>query len=314
MAEKFINVENLTYTGEEANEIFVKSLYESDLKGYGLRYLPGVKGRKKLMTGEIGSMFQAYTCPFTPDGEVKISEQYIEPIELKVNLENCYDEFWNTYLVKQTEISLNGGIPQDFFNFFFNDVLIKELKKEYEEIFWNGDQADHTTAKYLQLGNGVLKIVRDAAMNGKGVEVAGAELTTANILAKVGEVAMAINEMNVDTEGYKIFMNYQDFRKLITALGTDSPLTTQVWANFAKSGDKVFAYGYEVVPCRLKKHNILASHPENFVLGYDVADSEIQYKIVDMRESTLDNAFRVAVLTNIAVGVVYPELCVIAAH
>lgn len=310
MANKFIDVENLTYCGEEANEIFVKSIYESDLKGYGLRVMPGVKGRKKLMTGEVGSLFQAYQCPFTPEGEVKISEQWIEPVELKVNLENCYDEFWDTYMVKQTEISLNGGIPQDFFNFFFNDVLQKELRKEYEELFWNGTQGSWSgDKKYLGLGDGIVAKIQAA---GTAKDVGGAALTVDNILAKVGEVANAINEFEVDTEGYKIFMNVMDYRKLITALGTESPLTTQVWANFAKAGDKIYAYGYEIQPCRIAKNTILGAHPMNLVLGYDVADSEVSYKIVDMRESTLDNAFRVAVLTNIAVGVVYPELCCIS--
>jgi hypothetical protein len=50
----------------------------------------------------------------------------------------------------------------------------------------------------------------------------------------------------------------------------------------------------------------------NLVLGYDVENGDIQYKIVDMRESTLESMFRVGVVTNIACGVVYPELCVIA--
>lgn len=313
MAEKFVNVDNLTYCGEEANEIFVKSLYESDLKGYGLRLMPGVKGRRKIMTGEVGEMFQAYSCPFTPDGSVVISEQFIEPVELKVNLENCYSDFWDTYMVHQTEITLNGGIPQMFFEWFFNNVLVKQLKKEYEELFWNGNTNRSIPGKrYLNLADGILKKIGDEANNGNAVRIGGGELTTTNILSRIGEVANAINDLDVDTEGYKIFVNYMDYRKLVTALGTDSPLTTQVWANFAKAGEKVYAFGYEVVPCRIAKHNILATHPMNLVLGYDVADSEIQYKIIDMRESTLDNAFRVGVLTNIAIGVVYPQTCVIS--
>lgn len=308
--EKFVNVENLTYAGKEAEEIFVKSLYQSDLKGYGLRYMPNVKGRQKIMTGEVGDMFQAYSCPFTPDGSVKISEQFIEPIAIKVNLENCYSDFWGTYMVEQTEISLNGGIPQMFFEWFFNNVLVAELKKEYEELFWNGD-VDYagSTKKYLALGDGIVKKIADAE---NSVKVAGAALTTANILAKIGEVAAAIDELDVDVEGFKIFVNHMDFRKVATALGENSPLTTQVWANFSKSGEKVYAYGYELVPTRIAKNTILAAHPMNLVLGYDVADAEIAYKIIDMRESTLDNAFRVAVIANIAVGVVYPEATVIA--
>ena len=302
----FAELGNINYCGKEAQEIFVKDLYESDLKGYGIRYMSGVKGKTQLMSGEVGDLFQAYSCPFTPSGEVTLSEQWIEPTAIKVNLEECYDAFWNSFLVEQTEISLNGGIPSTFYDWFFNNVLAKKLRKEYEEIFFNGQKGN---GGYLGLTDGIVKKVNDAE---NSVKVSGAALTTANILGIVGEVADAINGLDAEVEGYKIFINHMDYRKLITALGNESPLTTAIWSNFAKEGNKVFAYGYEIVPCRIEKNTILASHPMNLVLGYDVENGDIQYKIVDMRESTLENMFRVGVITNIAVGVVYPELCVIA--
>lgn len=302
----FADLGNITYVGKEAQEIFVKDLYESNLKGYGIRYMSGVKGKTQLMSGEVGDLFQAYSCPFTPSGEVTLSEQWIEPTAIKVNLEECYDAFWNSFLVEQTEISLNGGIPSTFYDWFFNNVLAKKLRKEYEEIFFNGEKGK---GGYLGLTDGIVKKVNDAE---NSVKVSGATLTTANILGIVGEVASAINGLDAEVENYKIFINYMDYRKLMTALGNESPLTTAVWANFAKQGEKVFAYGYEIVPCRIAKNTILASHPMNLVLGYDVENGDIQYKIVDMRKSTLENMFRVGVITNIAVGVVYPELCVIA--
>lgn len=302
----FADLGNITYVGKEAQEIFVKDLYESNLKGYGIRYMSGVKGKTQLMSGEVGDLFQAYSCPFTPSGEVTLSEQWIEPTAIKVNLEECYDAFWNSFLVEQTEISLNGGIPQTFYDWFFNNVLAKKLRKEYEEIFFNGEKGK---GGYLGLTDGIVKKVNDAE---NSVKVSGAALTTANILGIVGEVASAINDLDAETDGYVIFMNHMDYRKLITALGNESPLTTAVWSNFAKQGEKVYAYGYEVIPSRIAKNTILASHPMNLVLGYDVENGDIQYKIVDMRESTLENMFRVGVITNIAVGVVYPELCVIA--
>lgn len=302
----FAELGNINYCGKEAQEIFVKDLYESDLKGYGIRYMSGVKGKTQLMSGEVGDLFQEYSCPFTPSGEVTLSEQWIEPSAIKVNLEECYDAFWNSFLVEQTEISLNGGIPSTFYDWFFNNVLAKKLRKEYEEIFFNGQKGN---GGYLGLADGIVKKVNDAE---NSVKITGAILTTANILGKIGEVAEAISNLDAEVEDYKIFINYMDYRKLMTALGNESPLTTAVWANFAKQGEKVFAFGYEVVPCRIEKNTILASHPMNLVLGYDVENGDIQYKIVDMRESTLENMFRVGVITNIAVGVVYPELCVIA--
>jgi len=310
MAENFINVSNLTYCGKEAEEIFVKNLYKSDLKAYGIRYMSGVKGRMKLMSGEVGDLFQAYTCPFSPDGDVILSEEFIEPTAIKVNLEACYSDFWNTYMVEQTEITLNGGIPQMFFDWFFNKVLIEKLAIEYEEIFWNGDtDYSGSTKQYLKLADGIVKKI---AENENSVKVSGAALTTANIMGIIGEVAAAVDDLDIDVENYKVFVNYKDYRKLLTALGNESPTSIQIWANFSRENGKVFAYGMEIVPSRIAANTVLAAEPAHLVLGYDVADAETYYKLIDMRETTLDNTFRVGVLTNIAVGAIYPAYAVIA--
>lgn len=309
MAENFATFDDITYCGQEAEEIFVKNLYSSDLKGYGIRYMGGVKGKKQLMSGEVSDLYQAYSCPFSPKGKATLEESFIEPVKIKVNLEECYDSFWDTFMSKQTEITLNGGIPQTFFNWFFDNVMIQELKKEYEDLFWNADKAyTGSTREYLKLGDGIVKQLRGATGSTK---VTGVALTVANVLDKIGEVAAKVDELENDVEGYKIFVNYKDYRKMLTALGENSPLTVAVWSNFTREGDKVYAYGMEVVPCRIDANTIVASHPMNLILGYDVADSEIAYKIVDMRDKTMDNTFRVGIISNIAMGVVYPSTAVV---
>ena len=48
-----IDVTNLTYEGEYAKEIFIKNLYESKLKSFGITYMPGVKGKQQLVSGDV---------------------------------------------------------------------------------------------------------------------------------------------------------------------------------------------------------------------------------------------------------------------
>ena len=134
----FIDLSNLTYCGKEAQDIFSKDIYDIDLRQYGITFMDGVKGKMKMYTGEIGDAWQLYTCPFTPDGSASLAEAFIEPAAIKVNQENCYDTFWNTFLVEQTEISLRGGIPQTFGEWYFTK-LRQKMSKEYQEIFWQGD-------------------------------------------------------------------------------------------------------------------------------------------------------------------------------
>lgn len=303
----FVNTDNLTYEGEYAKEIFVKSLYDSKLKTYGITYMPNVKSKVQLVSGTVDNLFQKFTCPFSPNGTATMREKWIEGVPMKVNLEQCYDSFWSTFLADQTQVTLNGGIPQTFYDWFFNEVLMKELKKEYEDIFWNGDT---TKSNYLSVADGIVKqLGADESVN----TITKVSLTVDNITSQVESLCMKAISMadGADMSDYKVFMNSNDVRLLQVALAKEAILNTQVWANFGREGDKIYAYGFEVVPTNIAKDYIVVAPSKNLVLGFDVADSEIQYKIVDMRQTTLDNTFRVGVITNIAIGYVYPELIVV---
>lgn len=306
----FVDVTNLTYEGEYAKEIFIKNLYESKLKNFGITYMPGVKGKQQLVSGDVSDLFQKFTCPFSASGEAELTEKWIEGVPMKVNLEQCYDSFWSTFLAAQTEVSLNGGVPQAFFDWFFNGVLVPELSREYEQIFWNGDKAAGATDT-LKIADGIVKQLNaDTKVN----KVTGAVLTVDNILAQVEAVALKAMDAASETEmeDYKLFMNVNDFRLLKVALSKEAILGDQVWANFGRDGEKIYAFGFEVVPCLIAKNAMVLAPAKNLVLGYDIADSEISYKMIDMRQTTLDNTFRVGVITNIAIGYVYPELIVVS--
>lgn len=305
----FIDVENITYCGREYQDILSRDLYSLDLRDYGVTLMDGVKGKMKIYSGEIGDVFQSYSCPFTPKGAASLAESFIEPVALKSNMENCYDVFWNTFLVEQTSISLNGGIPQTFAEWFFAKYREK-MKAEYEEIFWKGDE-DYSgdTKQYLAVTNGIEKLLED---NRDVTKIDGAAFTVDNILA---QVEAAINsglsvaaDAEVDTERYKVLMNYNDVRLLKMALGkVCCPNSQSIFSNYAKEGDKVFIYGFEVIPTMQSRNSIIFGDPRNLVLGFDTWDSHATWKLIDMRETTGDNSFRIIALTNIAVGIVFPE-------
>lgn len=302
---KFVACDNITYNGKEANEVMSKPIYESDLYGYGITYRPGVKGKEKIVVGEVSDMFQAYSCAFTPNGEVALSEDFIEPIEMKINLEECYDTFWPTFMGEETRRAYVGeNIPRTFFEWFFDDVLVKKMKKEYEHIFWNGDTSKEGI---LSLGDGVVKRL----WNSNAKKLTGAALNVDNILTQIDAV-VANADINVADEDYKLFINKGQMKILKTALGNQKIFDNQVWANFTKVDGKIYAYGFEVVPCEIEKDVLLLAPKKNLVLGYDLESDQTTFQILDMSKVTGDNTFRVIALCNMAVGVVYPELSVIS--
>ena len=311
----FIDLNNITYCGKEAQEIFSKDIYDIDLRQYGITFMDGVKGKMKIYTGEIGDAWQLYTCPFTPAGSASLAEAFIEPNAIKVNQENCYDTFWNTFLVDQTEISLRGGIPQTFGDWYFAKLRAK-MAKEYQEIFWQGDSARTATTKvYLKAADGIEKKLHE---NSGVTKVSGASFTVDNAIAQVEAIIMKGLEVagnaEVDTEGYKLFMNHQDLRVLEVALGkVCCPNSVNaVFANYARQDGRIFVMGYEIVPSMLSAGKMIFGPARNLVLGYDTFDSHLEYKLIDMRNTTGDNMFRVLAISNIAVGIVMPELFVLS--
>ena len=309
----FINVSGLTYCGKEAQEIFSKDIYDIDLRQYGITFMDGVKGKTKLYNGEIGDAWQVYTCPFTPAGAASLAESFIEPAAIKVNQENCYDSFWNTFLVDQTEISLRGGIPQTFGEWYFGK-LRQKMAKEYQEIFWQGDKARTASTKtYLKVTDGIEKKMAALPSDNKYTVTA---FTVANIIEQVEAIILkgidVANKAEVDTEGYKVFMNHADVRVLEIALGKlcCGNSMNDRFANYGRENGRIFVMGYEIVPSMIGKNRVAFGPARNLVLGYDTFDSHLEYKLIDMRETTGDNMFRVLAISNIAVGVIMPELFV----
>ena len=312
----FIDLTGLTYCGKEAQEIFSKDIYDIDLRQYGITFMDGVKGKTKLYNGEIGDAWQVYTCPFTPAGAASLAESFIEPSAIKVNQENCYDTFWNTFLVDQTSISLNGGIPQTFADWYFGKLRAK-MAKEYQEIFWQGDTARTATTKvYLKAADGIEKKLNASVPSGNTIELSA--ITVDNAIAQVESVILkgieVANANEVDTEGYKVFMNHADLRVLEVALGkVCCPNSVNaVFANYARQDGRIFVMGYEIVPTMQSKNTIIFGPARNLVLGFDSFDSHIEYKLIDMRETTGDNMFRVLAISNIATGIIMPDLFVYA--
>jgi len=305
----FINLDNITYCGKEGQEIFSRDMYALDLRNAGVTFMDGVKGKQKIYTGEIGDAYQLYTCPFTPQGAASLAESFIEPAAIKVNQENCYDTFWNTFLVDQTEISLNGGIPQTFGDWYFGK-LRQKMSREYQEIFWQGDvNYAGSTKQYLKAVDGVgKKLAADA-----GVKISATTFTVDNILGQVENAIQkaleAANAGEYSTDNFKVLMNNGDVQMLKMALGKICcPNNESIFSNYAKGADGgVIIYGIEVIPTMQAKNTIIVGDPRNLVLGFDTFDAHIEYKLIDMRETTGDNMFRVLALTNIAVGILFPE-------
>lgn len=309
----YISDSGLTYCGTEAQNIMTKDVYNLDIRSIGVTMIDGVKGKRKIYMGNPDEAWQAYTCAFSPDGQVSLSEAFVEVTPIKVNKEFCREEFWDSFLVEQTSISLAGGIPQTFADWYFTK-LRQEMAKEYQEIAWKGDTAySGATKQFLKVADGWEKKLKAGANT-----ITGTAFTVDNILAQVeATIASGLavaDAAEVNPENYKVLMNKNDVRLLTMALGkVCCPNNASIFSNYAKGADgKVYIYGFEVVETEQSKNSVIFGDPRNLVLAFDTFDSHISYKVVYMMDTTLDDAYRVAAISNIGMGIVFPELFVIS--
>lgn len=306
----FTDFSNITWCGEEGQKIFSRDVYDLDIRRIGCTLMDGVKTKRKIYQGELGDVLQLYTCPFTPAGAASLAESFIEPVALKVNMENCFSSFWDNYLVEQTEISLNGGIPASFGDWFFNKLRFR-MKQEWQEIAFKGDTGRTATTKtYLKATDGWEKKLEE---NSGVTKISGAVFTVDNVLSQVeATIQAALNQAQAGdyvTDNFKVLMNYADVQLLKMALGKICcPNSQSIFSNYAQGADGgVIIYGIPVVSTMQSRNTIIVGDPRNLVLGFDTFDSTIQYKLIDMRETTGDDMFRIIAITNIAIGILFPE-------
>ena len=105
-------------------------------------------------------------------------------------------------------------------------------------------------------------------------------------------------------------MNYADVKLLEVALGklTSGISNNDKFSNYSMNGGKINIMGYDVIPTMCSRSTIIFGPVKNIVLGFDTFDSHIEYRLIDMRETTGDNMFRVIAITNIAVGEIFGDL------
>ena len=188
------------------------------------------------------------------------------------------------------------------------------MKKEYQEIFWKGDKAyAGSTKKYLKVTDGIEKLLKS---DQHSVKVSNLEaFTIDNIVSQVEAQVLKANEhaaeLEVDTEDYKIFMNYADVKLLKNALGKTCCISNSNVAIFqnetlSASGVINIMKGMSaLVTSAMSLISSLFDSIFNFI-------SQSEFKLIDMRETTGDNMFRVLAISNIAVGLVLGELFVYA--
>lgn len=221
------------------------------------------------------------SCDFAPTSTITAADTVLQPKELQVNLQVCFDDWYDQWEAEQiTGSRVDGTAPREWMD-FLNDRIAERIAKRIELLVWQGEDATNQFEGIIEkLG---------------APEITNTTITKGNIVAEMQKVYDAINEDVWDAAGTD---------GLIFAVGTKiDKFYQQAVAEFGDGG------GY-------KDEAVVGAKPRNF-MGLDVTrlpglpdDTMVVYpredihfgsnlltdftniKVVDTRETLGDNNLR----------------------
>lgn len=170
------------YAGKVAGQIIGKAFKEADTLRLGLvTVLQNVNYKENLRKIQYTDGTTDYTCGFTPEGAINLSEKVIEPKKIMNAFQVCKEDFrqtWDEDLVGAS--ASNPNMPSNIQEAILMEVLQNQAQRVDSEI-WTGNSATDG-----QIGGFIPLFTADA-----------------NVI-KPTPIAAAITEANVETELKKV--------------------------------------------------------------------------------------------------------------
>lgn len=307
-----IKVDNITYVGQQATEIYTQDLFNIDIVSQdAINVLVDVRGKRQLLSGKVKAWFEKYACAWKNTTQSSLEEKWIETEVIDLGGEFCYGEFFQTYLTEALRVSINHNQDVTPFTEWLFDNLRKEMSRAYQELFWRGDTA--SVKKEIKALDGIEKKLEASS---KVQKINGAAFTTDNILSQVkAAVKKAIDlagAAQIDTADHKVYLNWNDYKYLEMALGDlcCEVRGDRVFSNYTMSNGQIAIYGLPVVKTMQSPSTVIVAPAKSLTLATDIFDSHITYKVVDMRETNLDDVLRWRAISNLGTGILFDDLIV----
>lgn len=307
-----IKVDNITYVGQEATEIFTQDLFNIDIVAQdAINVLVDVRGKRQLLSGKVKAWFEKYQCVWHNTTESSLAEKWIDTEVIDLGGEFCYGQFFSTFLTESLRVSINHNQEVPPFTEWLFGQLRKEMSRAYQELFWRGDT--DSNKKELNAVDGIEKKLEES----EDVEkIDGAAFTTDNILNQVkAAVKKAIDlagAAQIDTADHKVYLNWNDYKYLEMALGDlcCEVSSERVFSNYTKDGNGIAIYGMPVVKTMQTPSTVIVAPAKALTLACDIFDSHMTIKVVDMRETNLDDILRWRAISNLGTGILFDDLIV----
>ena len=292
-----------TYAGEFAGQYIAAALLEgATIANGGITVKPNVKLKEVIKKVSTDDIVKDATCDFSATSTLTLTERILQPEEQQVNLQLCKKDFVSDWEAVQMGYSAFSDLPPAFSDFLIGHVAAKVAQRT-ENSIWTGD-----TSNNGQFNGLTTQIALDADLP-SGQEVAGATVTSSNVVAQLGSIVDAIPSALYGSEDLYIYVSQNIARAYVRALGGfgasglgaagTNNQGTQWWNNGSLSFDGVKLF----VANGLADNTAVAAEKSNLFFGTGLLSDHNEVKVIDMAD--LDGSQNVRVVMRFTAGVQY---------
>lgn len=289
-----------TYSGDALKKYILACILGGEtLSTKGISVQSNIKYKRKIKKLAVGNIVQCGSCDFTPTSGVTISEAVLEPCEQKINEEICFEDLYQLWDSADMAAGMhNENLPQSLVD-ALTEGYTKEAAQEIEKAIWQND-SNATGRTYCECFDGYESVLATSAITGgTGVTVSVSNVVTllnaayalvpACVLSKpkdelvifVSHKTLAMYEMNLATQGIRTSID----------AGVPTLYGIEIKAISGLSDDDIIVIGERA----------------NFYVGTDLESDFNEIKVIDMRQTTGDEAVRFIMKYKLDVAIAYPE-------
>jgi len=276
-----MTITSSSYAGEKAAGFIAASLLSANtLDKGGITIKPNVNYRQVMQKIAVGDVIADANCDFAATSDVTLTERYLTPEEFQVNMELCKKDFESDWLSIEQGYSAFDTLPKSFAEYLISHVAAKVATKTELNI-WNGDATN--SGSY----DGLIALM---AADSDVVDVTGAAITPANVIAELGAVIDAIPTTVYGSDNLSIYISSADARSYVraqAALGyNDLYHVGQTAMDF--EGVKLF------VANGLNSGQMVAAEKDNLMFGTGLTSDFNEVKVIDL--ANIDGSQNVRVI------------------
>ena len=287
-----------TYAGEFAGKYVSAALLSGTTLANDLITIkPNVKFKEVMKKVSTDDIVANGSCDFAATSTLTLTERILQPEEFQVNLQLCKKDFVSDWEAISMGYSAFSDLPSSFSDFLIAHVAGKVAQKT-ENTIWQGTNATAGEFDGFEVTLGADTDVIDVG--------AGAAVTAANAVEKIGLTVDAIPSSVYGKEDLTIYVAPNVYRAYVRALGgfatnvgaagTDNKGTQ--WFN---GGALTFDGINVALASGMSSNKMVAAEKSNLFFGTGLLSDSQEVKVIDMAD--IDGSQNVRIVMRYTAGI-----------